>query len=38
VLAVFVGANLHLILVSIASQPDCVAERGAALRAAKPSC
>jgi hypothetical protein len=38
VLAVFAGANLHLILVSVASQPDCVAEGGAALRAAKPSC
>jgi hypothetical protein len=39
VVAVFAGANAHLIVVSVASQPDCVAdEGGAALRAAKPSC
>lgn len=39
VLGVFVAANLHLILVSFASQPACVHEtEGAALRAAKPSC
>ena len=36
VLAVFVGANAHLIAVSLASQPDCVAEVGGA--AAKPAC
>jgi hypothetical protein len=38
VLAVFVAANAHLIVVSFASRPDCVAEGGAVLRAAKPSC
>ena len=40
-LAVFVAANAHLIVVSFASQPDCVAHGaagGAAFRAAKPSC
>ena len=36
VLAAFVGANAHLIAVSLASQPDCVAQDGGA--AAKPSC
>lgn len=39
VLAVFVGANIHLVMVSFASHPDCVVEtEGAALRAAKASC
>jgi hypothetical protein len=38
VLAAFVAANAHLIVVSFASQPVCVAQGGAALRAAKPSC
>ena len=44
VLAVFVAANAHLIAVSFASQPDCVAhakspvEGVATYRAAKPSC
>lgn len=36
VLAGFVAANAHLIVVSLASQPDCVAEAGGA--AAKPAC
>jgi hypothetical protein len=36
VLTVFVGANAPLIVVSFASQPDCVAQDGGA--AAKPSC
>ena len=36
VLAAFVAANTHLVVVSLASQPDCVAERGGA--AAKPAC
>ena len=39
VMAVFAGANTHLLVVSFASQPDCVADdEGAALRAARPSC
>ena len=39
VLAIFVAANAHLVVVSLASQPDCVAQAGgAASRAAKPSC
>ena len=44
VLAVFVGANAHLLAVSFASQPDCVphptssTEGAGAFRAAKPSC
>ena len=44
VLAVFVGANAHLIAVAVSSQPDCVPhlkapEEGAAqYRAAKSSC
>jgi len=42
VLAVFVGANAHLIAVSFASRPDCVLqssnEEAAVYRAAKPSC
>ncbi len=41
VIAVFVAANAHLIVVSFASQPDCVlapTEEGAAFRAAKPAC
>ncbi len=44
VAAVFAGANAHLIAVSFASQPGCVAhlkapvEGAATYRAAKPSC
>ena len=44
VVAVFVAANAHLVAVSLATQPDCVAPAaspagGAApLSAAKPSC
>lgn len=42
ILAVFVGANVHLIKVAFASRPDCVLQTStegvAALRAAKPSC
>ena len=42
VLAIFVGANAHLIAVSFASRPDCALspsnEGVAALRPAKPSC
>lgn len=42
VLALFIGANAHLIAVAFASKPDCVlhpsTEGVAALRAAKPSC
>ncbi len=44
VLAVFVGANAHLIAVAFSSQPDCVphlkapVEGAAQYRAAKPSC
>lgn len=42
VVAIFVGANAHLIAVSFASEPDCVlqpVQKGAATyRAAKPSC
>jgi len=42
VVAVFVAANAHLIVVAVATQPDCVAvppaEGGAALRAARPAC
>ena len=37
----FAAANAHLLVVSFASQPDCVApasEGAAAYRAAKPSC
>ena len=43
-LAVFVGANVHLIAVSFSSQPDCVPhlkapqEGAAQFRAAKSSC
>ncbi len=40
-LVVFVLANVHLIAVSFASQPDCVlssSTEGVAYRAAKPSC
>jgi hypothetical protein len=41
-LAVFVGANAHLVYVAIQSQPDCVMRTGAesagGLRPAKPSC
>jgi hypothetical protein len=40
--AVFVGANVHLVMVSFSSQPDCVlpsaTEGAASYRAAKPSC
>ncbi|WP_334063973.1 hypothetical protein [Limimaricola cinnabarinus] len=41
VIAVFAGANAHLVAVSFASQPDCVLSptmEGAAFRAAKPAC
>lgn len=44
ILGVFAVANIHLITVSLASQPDCVPhlktpQKGAATyRAAKPSC
>lgn len=44
ILAVFVGANAHLVAVSFASQPDCVlrtdpiTEGAGVFRAAKPSC
>lgn len=42
ILAVFVAANAHLVLVAFSSQPDCVLsapQQGAvAYRAAKPSC
>lgn len=42
VIAVFIGANIHLITVSFTSSPDCVlqpsTEGAAFLRAAKPSC
>ncbi|MCQ0090288.1 hypothetical protein [Roseovarius sp. M141] len=42
VLALFIGANSHLVYVSFASKPDCVLQQnteGAAIyRAAKPSC
>lgn len=38
----FVAANAHLVTVAFASQSDCVLDpshaKGAALRAAKPSC
>lgn len=42
VMAVFIGANVHLIAVSFASRPDCVlqskTEGAATYRAAKRSC
>jgi hypothetical protein len=38
VLAVFAAANAHLVVISLASQPACVEDGGAALRAANPSC
>lgn len=42
VVAIFIGANAHLIAVSFASKPDCVLQpvkKGvASYRAAKPSC
>jgi hypothetical protein len=38
VLAVFAAANAHLVVLSLASQPACVEDGGAALRAANPSC
>lgn len=41
VLVVFVAANVHLVVVAISSQPDCVLPsptEGVAYRAAKPSC
>lgn len=41
-LAIFIGANIHLVAVSFASRPDCVlqpnTEGVAALRPAKPAC
>lgn len=41
-LAIFIGANIHLVVVSFASRPDCVlqpnTEGVAALRPAKPAC
>lgn len=42
-LALLVAANAHLVMVSLASEPDCVphaksATEGAAYRAAKSSC
>jgi hypothetical protein len=43
-LMIFAGANAHLILVAVDSQPDCVLQSAgpdggpAPLRAAKPSC
>jgi hypothetical protein len=38
VLAVFAAANAHLVVISLASQPACVEDGGAALRAANRSC
>jgi hypothetical protein len=44
VLAIFAGANAHLVYVAVVSQPDCVPHRvgpdgsPAPLRAAKPAC
>lgn len=42
VAAVFIAANIHLVLVSIASMPACVApavdRQSAMLRVAKPAC
>lgn len=42
VVAVFIAANVHLVAVSLVSQPDCVLpsdpEGAAPYRAAKPSC
>lgn len=43
-LAIFAGANAHLVYVAMQSQPECVAHGGgdaasaAALRPAKPAC
>lgn len=41
-IAIFIGANIHLISVAFSSRPDCVLqpklEGVATLRAAKPSC
>ncbi|EYR81704.1 MULTISPECIES: hypothetical protein [unclassified Shinella] len=42
-LAVFAGANAHLVYVALTSQPDCVQHlktegRDGAYRAARPSC
>ena len=40
--AVFIAANVHLVLVSLASMPPCVAptvdQQSAMLRVAKPAC
>jgi hypothetical protein len=38
VVAVFAAANAHLVVISLASQPPCVEDGGAALRAANRSC
>ena len=42
VVAIFVGANIHLVTVAFSSQPDCVlqpsSEGAARPMAAKPSC
>ena len=44
IVAVFAGANAHLVYVSLASQPDCVPHlkapdgSGTQYRAAKPAC
>ena len=42
VVAIFIGANIHLVTVAFSSQPDCVLQPAsggvAALRPAKPSC
>ncbi len=42
VTAVFIAANVHLVIVSFASMPDCVApadhDQPAMLRVAKPAC
>lgn len=38
-LALFIGANAHLVRVALQSQPDCVPHlKAGALSAAKPSC
>jgi len=42
VAALFIAANVHLVMVSFGSMPDCVApahqEQSAMLRVAKPAC
>ncbi|AUH32681.1 hypothetical protein [Paracoccus tegillarcae] len=42
IVAIFIGANIHLISVAFSSRPDCALqpqmEGVAAMRAAKPSC